>query len=132
MMKRLTPVFLTLLVLSSAIGFAPPAQALPNEIYTEYFDCNVAFIGWHLIECDATGSGGGAQSGSYKSVERIRCDGSGSTVRWYDCSTGGTCTLMSSPPTPPPPGTYYCREVRCMAARGPCALPCNPSMMTGS
>ncbi len=107
MVKRLDRPFLALLVLLSATTFAPPAQALPNEIYTEYYDCNVAFIGWRLIECDATGSSGGAQSGAYKRVERIRCDGSGSTVAWYACS-GGTCTLMSSPPTPPPPGTYYC------------------------
>jgi len=107
MVKRLPRVFLALLVLLSATTYAPPAQALPNEIYTEYYDCNVAFIGWHLIECDATGSSGGAQSGSYKRVERIRCDGSGTTVQWWDCTTG-TCTLMSSPPTPPPPGTYYC------------------------
>lgn len=33
-MKRLARVFLALLVLLSATMFAPPAQALPNEIYT--------------------------------------------------------------------------------------------------
>jgi hypothetical protein len=107
MVKRLPRVFLVLLVFLSATTFAPAAQALPNEIYTEYYDCNVVFIGWHLIECDTTGSSGGVQGGSYKRVERTRCDGSGSTVLWYNCSSG-TCTLMSSPPTPPPPGTYYC------------------------
>lgn len=107
MTTKLTRVFLALLVLLGATTFAPPAQALPNEIYTEYYDCNVAFIGWHLIECDATSSSGGAQSGYYKSVQRTRCDGTFSTVRWYDCSSG-TCVLMSSPPTPPPPGWYYC------------------------
>lgn len=107
MTLKLTRAFLALLVLLSATTFAPTAQALPNEIYTEYYDCNVSFVGWHLIECDTTGSSWGAQAGSYKRVERIRCDGSGSTVRWYSCS-GGTCTLLSSPPTPPPPGTYYC------------------------
>lgn len=107
MTTTVSRILLALLVLLSATTFAPPAHALPNEIYTEYYDCNVAFVGWHLIECDATGSSGGLQSGAYKRVERIRCDGSGSNVRWYDCSTG-TCTLMSSPPTPPPPGTYYC------------------------
>lgn len=106
MTTRLTRVVLALLVLLSTTTVAPPAQALPNEIYTEYFDCNVAFIGWRLIECDATSSSGGAQSGAYKSVERIRCDGSGSTISWYACSSG-TCTPIS-PPTPPPPGTYYC------------------------
>jgi len=107
MVKRPVRVFLALLVLLSATTFAPPAQALPNEIYTEYFDCNVQFVGWRLIECDASSISGGAQAGAYKSVERIRCDGSGSTIIWYDCSSGG-CVRMSSPPTPPPPGTYYC------------------------
>ena len=106
MTTKLARVFLALLVLLGATTFAPPAQALPNEIYTEYYDCNVSVVGWHLIECDATGSSGGVQSGAFKSVLRTRCDGSGvTTLRWYDC-TSGTCTLMSSPPTPPPP--YYC------------------------
>ena len=44
MVKRLPRVFLALLVLLSATSYAPPAQALPNEIYTEYYDCNVAFV----------------------------------------------------------------------------------------
>ena len=107
MVKRLARVSLALLMLLGSATYAPPAQALPNEIYTEYFDCNVQFVGWHLIECDATSSSGGAQAGAYKSVLRTRCDGSGSNIRWYQCS-GGTCTLMSSPPVPPPPGVYYC------------------------
>ena len=107
MTTKLPRVLLALLVLLGSTTFAPPAQALPNEIYTEYFDCNVAFIGWRLIECDATSSSGGAQSGAYKSVERIHCDGSGSTIQWYACTSGG-CTLLPAPPTPPPPGTYYC------------------------
>jgi hypothetical protein len=34
MVKRLPRVFLVLLVLLSVTTFAPPAQALPNEIYT--------------------------------------------------------------------------------------------------
>ncbi|HEX6085976.1 MAG TPA: hypothetical protein VF266_15695 [Thermoanaerobaculia bacterium] len=104
MLKR---VFLAVLVLLGTTTWAPPAQALPNEIYTEYFDCNVQFIGWRLIECDATSTSGGAQSGYYKSVERTRCDGTSSNVTWYQCS-GGTCTVISSPPVPPPPGVYYC------------------------
>jgi hypothetical protein len=105
MVKRLARALFVLVVLLSATTFAPPAQALPNEIYTEYYDCNVVFIGWRLIECDATTTSGGVQAGAYKRVERIRCDGSGSNVIWYDCSTG-TCVQMSSPPALPPP--YYC------------------------
>ena len=105
MVNRLTRLFLASLVFLSIATFAPPAQALPNEIYTKYYDCNVVFIGWRLIECDATTTSGGVQAGAWKSVERIRCDGSGSNVIWYDCTTG-TCVQMSSPPPLPPP--YYC------------------------
>lgn len=104
---KLARVLIALAVLFGSLTFAPPAQANINDVYTEYYDCNVAFIGWHWRTCDDEVYYEGTQSGYFKRVDRTRCDGSYSSTTWYQCS-GGTCTVMSSPPTPPPPGVVYC------------------------
>lgn len=95
--RVLRMLFILAITVVTSITAVPPAQSVPDsEIYTEFYDCALNFVGWRLRNC-AGGSQSGQQSGAWKRVETSACDGPGGySLNWYRW-TGSTWVGASAP-----------------------------------
>lgn len=96
-MRRSAWMLFVLLVLS----FGANAEAQLLETWTYFFNCNEALVGWSWEdECLDDDASSGQQSGAYRHVETMNCEGgTGSTGQWYYWN-GSDWTAFSGPPGP--------------------------------
>ena len=82
------------------LAFSGTAEA-SDEIWTNYFDCNENLVGWSLRdECMDSYYSSGPQSGAYKHVETMNCNGGTQSYgQWYYWDGSGW-VAFSGPPGP--------------------------------
>lgn len=96
-MRRSVWMLAVLLMLS----FGASAEAQLREIWTNYFDCNENNVGWSLRdECSDFYYSTGQQSGAYRHIEWMYCEGGTQSYgQWYYWD-GSAWVAFSEPPGP--------------------------------